>query len=195
MMQISRRAMLSGIVLVMLGCRRPEEKQTEVQDPTREVRPSQDPEPDWDKGIYASDTEAEFAGMIRDRILEHLPADRPKKFDPLTIITIVGFIIRLIQVCKEEAISRQQQACKEKPNGGVARHLKKNMHNRYVSEHPTADPDDVEEHVDASLKAFVNATPEELKAAKVRADKFNNQPTLVELDEFVERLSRRDIED
>lgn len=189
-----RRTFVAMLVLLATGCERHSRRNRKL--PGSQSKPMQvATSVNYEKGIYGSTEEAEFAGRIRDKILEHLPerTDGAKTFDPLTIITIVGFVIRLIQVCQAASISHQQAACKSKPNGAVAKHLKKKLHERYMADHPTADAEDVEQHVDASLKAFTAATPEEISEVKDNADRFNNRPTETDLFDFTGELSRRDL--
>ncbi len=133
-------------------------------------------------------SESELIVFVRDRIRSRMAIQTT--FDPITILALVGFVMRVVQVCQTAQILRLQTACRSKPEGGVARRLKAKLHARFAMSHPDISEASINDHVDAAVEAFVDAGTAELLAMKQDLDRLNSQPTEIELKLFTDHLSQ-----
>lgn len=132
-------------------------------------------------------SESELASFVRDRIQSRLAIQTT--FDPITILALVGFVMRIFQACQEAAILRQQAACRAKPNGATARRLKARLHDRFANQHHELSDAAIASHVDAAMEAFVDAGDAEIRSLKRDLDRLNRQPTEIDLKLFTDNLS------
>jgi hypothetical protein len=156
------------------------------EDP-REQCPVLDDEPSVGVGSEPAVDAASFE-LVRDRIAQQLPATT--RFEPLTLIMLVNFVLRLLQVCRTAAILRQQIVCGRAPDGLVARRIKARLHDRFAAENPEISDAVIQEHVDAAMRAFVHAKRADLVQVKHSLDQTVQEPTRIELFDYVEDLSK-----
>lgn len=127
--------------------------------------------------------------FVKERIAAELPETPGSQFALLTLLSIAGFVIQVVQYCKAENVLKQHAAVKSKPNGAVARKLRSHLAVGYCEQHRDASLVDAKAHADASVKAFGKATPEELTQLHADLQQLNHSPTPIDLFEFSESLS------
>lgn len=132
--------------------------------------------------------ESELIQRVRRRIAQHLPTHTT--FDPVTLLAMVGFVLRIIQVCQTGAILRQQAQCEWNPTGFTAMRIRRKLHAQFAADHPEVSESVIQIHVDAAMKAFVEARTRELLDLKSELERTNRQPTEIDLFNLSEDLSR-----
>jgi hypothetical protein len=139
-------------------------------------------------GSPARDAEA-VAEFIRGRILDQMPPALASEFDPITLITVVGLVIQVLQVCGWSSIARQQQAVRRRPTGQVAMGLRRRLAEKYLADHPQSDLIDAHNSVAFAIHAFEHADSSELRQLHADVVRLKDSPTPIDLFEFSESLS------
>lgn len=131
-----------------------------------------------------------IANLMRDRI--SVPLDnvygREFRFDPLTLLTLVGLLIQIVQACRSSSVSRLHAAVQRRPFGTVARKLRGKLNDQIQCEDPSMDRATAFAQADASVTAFIDATPEEIAALHADLARMQDSPTLVTVAEFAHEL-------
>ncbi len=106
-----------------------------------------------------------------DRVSQRLLAFSPKQdgvtFDPITISIVASILCSILRYCAASSATRLQSAVKRRPKGVSAIRLRGRLREQYSLARAREgflfeDPDQVNQHVDASMTAFAEATPAEL---------------------------------
>jgi len=139
-------------------------------------------------GSPARDAEA-VAEFLRGRILDQMPPALVAEFDPITIITVVGLVIQVLQVCGWSSVARQHQAVRRRPTGKVAMGLRRRLAEKYLADHPQSDLIDASNSVSFAVIAFGKAESSELRQLHADVVRLKDSPTPIDLFEFTESLS------
>ncbi|HEY0983548.1 hypothetical protein [Schlesneria sp.] len=84
--------------------------------------------------------------------------DETIQFDPALIAILVPFLMGLVKNCLLASILQQHRAINRRPDGRVTQTMRSNIAEAFREKHPDAGPDAVDQHVEASLDAFREAS-------------------------------------
>ena len=145
--------LISLVALIFTGCRKVDQAANE---PSRQTAVG-DGDP----------TRIDPVGRLADRLTLYAQADIPK-FDPFTISIIASLLCSVIRFCWPQTALRIQRKVKQKPKGATAVQLRQKIRDHFLEHRNESglllfrDDADVEQHVETTMQAFVDATPDEL---------------------------------
>ena len=119
-----------------------------------------------------------------DRVSQRLLALSPKQdgvtFDPITISIVASILCSILRYCAASSATRLQSAVKRRPKGSAATRLRGRLREQYGLARARDgflfdDLDQINQHVDATMTAFAEATPAEVR--KLVADSQLEEPS------------------
>ena len=154
-MKIPRRSWTAGLLGVAFGCWSRPQAPTETEPSYPRV---QEPTP------------IDPVQRVSRRLQIAMSGDGVA-FDPFTLSIIASVLCSVIRYCMAQHATRIQRLVRRRPDGAQAVILRGKLTAKYATAQVTtdanvvnlfADPDAVKKHVDATMSAFLTATPEEL---------------------------------
>lgn len=114
--------------------------------------------------------------------------------DPLLLGLLLNFLFGLLQQCLLQNVLKKHRLLNRKPGGIVAARMAEQIRDRFVADNPDADPAVVASHVYSSLKAFREATTEEIvrlcqEVKSTYMDPTVNRKSMVALANSIESLT------
>jgi hypothetical protein len=88
--------------------------------------------------------------------------DEAIQFDPTLVSILVPFLAGLVKDCLLQNIRQQHRAINRQPDGRVARTMRANIASSFRAKYPDADGQTVDQHVEASIDAFREASVAEI---------------------------------
>jgi len=84
--------------------------------------------------------------------------DEAIQFDPALISILVPLLVGLIKQCLLQNVLQQHRAINRRPNGRVAQTMRENIAKSFRAKYVDADQATVDQHVEASIDAFREAS-------------------------------------
>ncbi len=82
----------------------------------------------------------------------------PIQFDPALIAILVPFLVGLVKDCLLQNVLQQHRAVNRRPDGRVAKSMRTNIAESFRAKYADADETTVDQHVEASIDAFREAS-------------------------------------